>query len=155
MNGLLNRLREFNSGHQAILVDSQRTLSSTDLSRAIARCRQLIHEQHQGKPLLYSPTHSGSFNLQTHINRSSFKISTQFIGEKIYNYYWPTDNMLPNYFTTNVSYKYSFTKTQKFETYIHLNSENIFDTQYQSVYGFPVPGHSYSIAITIKERKSF
>jgi len=61
MNGLLNRLREFNSGHQAILVDSQRTLSSTDLSRAIARCRQLIHEQHQGKRLAVVGTSSVDF----------------------------------------------------------------------------------------------
>jgi len=114
---------------------------------------QSLSHHHQGKELLYSPTHSGSFNLQTQINGSSFKISTKFTGERIYGYSWPIDDILPYYFTTNVSSAYKFPQTQKFDTYIHFKSENIFDTQYQSVYGFPVPGHSYSITITIKERE--
>ena len=49
--------------------------------------------------------------------------------------------------------EYQISAINKFETNIHLNSENIFDTQYQSIYGFPVPGRSYTLTITIKERK--
>jgi outer membrane cobalamin receptor len=85
--------------------------------------------------------------------QSTIDISTKFVGERIYRYSWPQDNILPPYFSTNVSYKYQISAINKFETYIHLNSENIFDTQYQSVYGFPVPGRSYTLTITIKERK--
>jgi outer membrane cobalamin receptor len=108
-------------------------------------------QDHQGKPLLYSPKYSCSFEVQTILNRSTFKMSTKIIGDRVNGYNWPDDNILPNYFTTHVSYKYNFPLTQKLETDIYLKSENIFDTQYQSVYGFPVPGHSYSITMTIKE----
>ncbi|MBT6870132.1 MAG: TonB-dependent receptor [Candidatus Marinimicrobia bacterium] len=127
-------------------------LTSYSLSITKNYNRSLSHH-HQGKSLLYSPIHSGSIAIQSQINKSTFRLSTIFVGDRIYRYNWPRDNMLPNYFTTNLSYKYKISKTQKFETYIHLKSDNIFDTQYQSVYGFPVPGNSHSITMTIKERK--
>tara|TARA_B110000881_G_scaffold190937_1_gene182509 strand:- start:238 stop:546 length:309 start_codon:yes stop_codon:yes gene_type:complete len=102
---------------------------------------------------MYSPTHSATFAIQCIINQSILKLSTKFIGDRIQGYNWPNDDILPSYFTVNVSYKYKLTNTHKFETYIHLKSENILDVQYQSVYGYPVAGHSYSITLTIKESK--
>tara|TARA_B110000467_G_C18114035_1_gene364109 strand:- start:149 stop:400 length:252 start_codon:yes stop_codon:yes gene_type:complete len=81
------------------------------------------------------------------------RLSVKFIGDRIQGYSWPNDNLLPNYSTTNITYKYKLSNTYKFEKYIHLKSENIFDKQYQSVHGYPVPGHSYSITLTIKESK--
>ena len=112
-----------------------------------------LSQNHQGKPLMHSPKHSASFVLQSRINRSMLRLSVKFIGDRIQGYSWPNDNLLPNYFTTNITYKYKLSNTYKFEKYIHLKSENIFDIQYQSVHGYPVPGHSYSITLTIKESK--
>ena len=108
---------------------------------------------HSGKPLLYTPINSASLAIQQLFKQSTIDISTKFVGERIYRYSWPHDNILPPYFSTNVSYKYQISAINKFETYFHLNSENIFDIQYQSVFGFPVPGRSFAITITIKERK--
>ena len=108
---------------------------------------------HQGKSLMHSPNHSASFVIQSKINRSMLRLSAKFIGDRIQGYSWPSDNMLPSYFTTNITYRYKLSNTYQFEKYIHLKFENLFDVQYQSVYGYPVPGYSYSITITIKESK--
>ena len=51
MNGLLNRILGFNSDSRAILVDSKQSLTPIEISRAIARCRYLIHQEHPGKRL--------------------------------------------------------------------------------------------------------
>ena len=112
-----------------------------------------LSHHHSGKSLLYTPTHSASLGIKKLFKQSTFDINTKINGERIYRYNWPYDNIQPAYLSTNLSYKYQISAINKFETYIHLNSENIFDTQYQSVYGFPVPGRSYTLTITIKERK--
>jgi len=110
-----------------------------------------LGHHHGGKSLLYTPIHSGSSGINKSFKQSTFTISTKFIGNRIASYNWPQDNILPAYFLTNMSYKHQISPLTKFDLYIHLNSSNIFDTQYQSVYGFPVPGRSYSITMTIKE----
>ena len=112
-----------------------------------------IDHHHQGKPLLGTPNHSGSFTIQKTTNNSKIQINTKIIGNRIYQYSnIPTDDILPAYFTTNFSWNYKISTTQKFNSYILLKTENIFDTQYQSVFGFPIPGRSYTITITIKDK---
>jgi len=112
-----------------------------------------LSHDHQGKGILGTPNHSATFNFQKTINNCKLQISTKLIGNRIYRYSnIPTDDILPAYFTTNFSYNYKFPTIKKLNAYILLKTENIFKTQYQSVFGFPVPGRSCTITITVKEK---
>ena len=51
MNELLKRISQFNTNSFPILVDSKQSLTPVEITRAIARCRYLIHEEHSGHRL--------------------------------------------------------------------------------------------------------
>ena len=61
MNGLLNRILAFDSNSQPILVDTKRSLNPLEISRAIARCRHVIHHDLSGQRLAIIGTSSVDF----------------------------------------------------------------------------------------------
>ena len=61
MNGLLSRVLAFQSNSQASLVDARRSLTPLGISRAIARCRYVIHQDLSGQRLAVIGTSSVDF----------------------------------------------------------------------------------------------
>ncbi len=108
-----------------------------------------LSEHHQGKPLLYTPTHSGTLQLEKQLKHISLLFSSNFVGSRVFRYNWPEDNKLPGYSTSTLIFNY---KVPTYNSNLILKCENIFDTQYQSVFGFPIPGRSFSLTIIIKDK---
>ena len=61
VNGLLNRILAFDSNSQPSLVDTKRSLNPLEISRAIARCRHVIHHDLSGQRLAIIGTSSVDF----------------------------------------------------------------------------------------------
>ena len=108
---------------------------------------------HQGKTILYTPQNSGSFSILGSNNNVKFGYSLQYTGARLYRYSSPNDNELPGYIQSNVSINKILQENNSLVLEGAIIIENIFNKQYQTIYGFPNPGRTISLTITINERQ--
>jgi len=68
-------------------------------------------------------------------------------------YSYPNDNVIPENIVTSiyVSKKYSFKKTEPILTF---SIQNIFNKEYESSKGYPEPGRSIELKITLKQKRN-
>jgi iron complex outermembrane receptor protein len=97
--------------------------------------------------LRYAPKISGNIDLSFQQQMYSFAIQIHHTGEQIAIYDWPDNVILDKATITTLilSYYPSFFNNQ---VQVVLTSENLFDRQYQSVYGYPEPGRRIRITMT-------
>jgi len=107
---------------------------------------------HQGKQLLYTPTHSADITFISIIKYAQIMYHVNYTGSRLYSYNWPQDNALPGYISSNLSILVPIHKN-KHSIDAHMKIENLMNIQYQSIYGFPNPGRSITITLAINERK--
>lgn len=104
---------------------------------------------HLGKPLMHTPKYIASFQHSSHYKGYSLSTNWKFTSERI-RLYDLEDLMLPKYHTVDFSFgKSLYSKWFKFELQILL--ENVFNEQYQTVFGYPNPGRSISTKLTIEK----
>ena len=87
------------------------------------------------------------------LKKGEIGASFTFTGERLYRYNWPQDNILPSHLLSNLHYLHNINTINFFELDAILTIENLFDTQYQNIYGFPDPGRSITFTLTLNERK--
>ncbi len=112
-----------------------------------------LKEDHQGKSILYTPTHTASMELRKKFSKGECSASLTFTGERLYRYNWPKDNTLPSHLLANLQYLHQIFTLDNWEGNAILSIENLFHNQYQNIYGFPDPGRSITCTITLNERK--
>ena len=97
--------------------------------------------------LRYAPKISGNIDLSFQQQMYSLAIQIHHTGEQIAIYDWPDNVILDKATITTLilSYYPSFFNNQ---VQVVLTSENLFDRQYQSVYGYPEPGRRIRITMT-------
>jgi iron complex outermembrane receptor protein len=103
-----------------------------------------------GKQLIYTP--ENTWNSALLIKRSGF------YGSYIFNYtglrYTSTDNSsyMPGYYLSNIILGKNFT-LRKFVLSLQLNLNNLFNLDYQSIAGRPMPGRNFALTLKINFRK--
>ncbi len=112
-----------------------------------------LEEVHQGKSILYTPINSASVDVRKKLKKGEIGASFTFTGERLYRYNWPQDNILPSHLLSNLHYLHNINTINFFELDAIFTIENLFDTQYHNIYGFPDPGRSITFTLTLNERK--
>ncbi len=107
---------------------------------------------HQGKQLLYTPTNSAYITFISIIQYAQIMYHVKYTGSRLYSYNWPQDNALPGYISSNLSIIVPIHE-KKHSIDVHLKIENLMNIQYQSIYGFPDPGRSITLTLTINEKR--
>ena len=105
------------------------------------------------KPLRYSPNEVANLYIEKKIINFTFSLNTHYTGEMISMYSYPNDNVIPENIVTSiyVSKKYSFKKTEPILTF---SIQNIFNKEYESSKGYPEPGRSIELKITLKQKRN-
>lgn len=94
----------------------------------------------------YSPKHSAYAALHYLRDRIQTGLQLRFTGEQIYIYDYPDDDYLDPYAVLSYSFHHEMIllgHTLKFDALI----DNVLDTDYMNVYGYPEPGINFRIAL--------
>ncbi|MBN1251168.1 MAG: hypothetical protein JXA16_03465, partial [Bacteroidales bacterium] len=105
----------------------------------------LLHNQ-----LAYVPFHNVSTNVSVSYKRISLSFISNFVGKR----YTDASNLreLDAYFIGNVNFSYNI-EASKFKINTFFKIDNIWNTNYQSVYLYPNPLRSYEIGFSLNFRK--
>ena len=105
---------------------------------------------HRGKQILYTPMHSAVMSLTMKIKYAQIMYHVKYTGSRLFDYYSPQD--LPGYFNSNMSILVPVLEN-KLSINFMLKIENLMNVQYQTIYGYPDPGRSITLTLTINELK--
>ena len=104
----------------------------------------------QNKALRYAPELSGNIIVSAKLKKFTAGISGCFTGTRIAMYNFPDDEMLPSHFIPSLFIQKNF-KIFKHPLSINLAADNILDTQFETILGYPEPGRSFYFSISIKQ----
>ena len=98
----------------------------------------------EGKQLIYIPEHSVNSTLS--LNHSGFYLSYNFLY--ISKRYTGTDNLtyMPGYSLSNIIFGKNF-HLKKIVVSLQLQTNNLFDLDYQSIVNRPMPGRNYALTL--------
>lgn len=100
-----------------------------------------------GKIIIYKPESLFNSNLKVNYESYSFSINPKYTGEMFLNATNSID--IDPFWIINTSFDFHII-FKKVEYSIVINGNNIFDEQYQVIYGYPMPGRSIEMGIRIK-----
>jgi len=103
---------------------------------------------HLGKPLMYTPKNIFSVQQSSHYKGFSVATYWKMTSERIRQYDL-VDLKLPSYNTVDFSVS-KIWNTKFFNYELQISIENIFDKQFQTVFGYPNPGRNITTKITIE-----
>jgi iron complex outermembrane receptor protein len=109
-----------------------------------------LDDSNQGKQILYTPMHSAVMSLTMKIKYAQIMYHVKYTGSRLFDYYSPQD--LPGYFNSNMSILVPVLEN-KLSINFMLKIENLMNVQYQTIYGYPDPGRSITLTLTINEFK--
>lgn len=100
-----------------------------------------------GKPLRYSPLYSGTIVVACQPRQLHAQFQIEYLSDRIAMYSWPQDIILEATTLVSSSISYSFrTRIGTFQP--ALNLENIFNTNYQTLMGYPEAGRALRFSTT-------
>jgi iron complex outermembrane receptor protein len=97
------------------------------------------------KSLLYVPDFTGNFLLTVVTGKTTLKCQISYVGRRIVSYDWPKDVSLPPYQLISAGLEFQPFSWEK-RIKISLWIENLLDTPYQTIYGYPEPGRQGRIS---------
>ncbi len=104
-------------------------------------------DESRQKPLLYVPDFSGNFLLTLRTGKTALKCQISYVGRRVVSYDWPEDVSLSPYKLVSTGFEFQpFPREPRIK--ISLWIENILDTPYQTIYGYPEPGRQGQISFT-------
>lgn len=94
-----------------------------------------------GSRLLKRPFHQGSLNLNWRfISKANVNLGMKYVGERVAKDYSTGDRLsLNEYSKIDIAVSYQIIKYTK----LHARVENLMDTDYETVYGYNMPGRAY------------
>lgn len=100
------------------------------------------------KPICYSPTFSCGISAIAMWKRLSLTVSDMYVGSRMFAYADPNDILKPY---NNVDLKMSYTvwPFKTIETVLTFEVNDLFDVQYELIPRYPMPGRSFSLALTV------
>ena len=104
------------------------------------------------KPLRYSPKFLGTLFLEKKIRKYTFNLNTHYTEKMISMYSYPENNIIPaNTITSfHTSKKYDL---NGLEIIGRISILNILNKQYESSKGYPEPGRSVGLSITVNQKR--
>ena len=108
--------------------------------------------------LPYTPKHSGSSSFSIEHKRATLNYNIIFSSYRYKQGDALFVNLLQPWNTNDVSFSYSFGKTFSTNYKIILEANNIFNTQYEMIKYYPMPGFNYRISLNIsfiKQKQSY
>jgi len=99
-----------------------------------------------GRQLEYVPLHSGNFYSTTSYKNTDVSIDCKYTDKQYTNE--EDDNILSSYFLLNFSVGHQFKLNNKNKIKIKGMLNNILNTEYQSTFGFAMPGVNYRLSLT-------
>lgn len=103
----------------------------------------------QEKALRYAPELSGNLHIRTQINKLNIGIAGRYNGARITMYDYPEDATLPPHFIPSIFVHRNFMILKR-QLSLGLSADNILDTQFETIKGYPEPGRSFNFTITLK-----
>lgn len=98
------------------------------------------------RQLEYVPLHSGNFYSTINYNSTDFSIDFKYTDKQYTNE--EDNNILSSYFLLNFSVGHQFKLNNKNKFKIKGMLNNILDTDYQSTFGYAMPGINYRLSLT-------
>ena len=104
------------------------------------------------KLLRYSPKEIANLYVEKKIVDFTLSLNSHYTGEMISMYSYPNNNIIPENVVTSlhISKKYQF---QNIEPILTLSILNIFNKQHESSKGYPEPGRTVGLKITLKQKR--
>ena len=105
--------------------------------------------------IAYTPKWILNCNSNYHYNNFYLSFSYNYQSLRFINYTTydgKAFRTIPAYSTINISTNYNFELFQ-YQSSIRFLINNLTNTRFQSVYGYPEPGRSYELQLIIKKRK--
>jgi len=113
------------------------------LDAHISRISTLDHQLQ--KPLRYAPTRISASTLSWTPGSAEFHVNYHFVSERISMYSWPEDVLVKSNEIWSASAGYTWTQNHSTYTLV-LSGDNLLNTNYESIRGYPEPGRSYRIS---------
>lgn len=104
------------------------------------------------EPLRYSPEKIGTIFLEKSLNNFSISTSSHFTGEMISAYSYPKNSTIPSNSITSIHASNTI-PLQKLDLIASFSIINVFNQDYESSRGYPEPGRSFELTITINQKK--
>ena len=103
-------------------------------------------------PLQYSPKHSFSLLSYFSFNNTKMTVNYDYLGKRISTLGYPDPIYLlaAGTFRLSVGRVFSFTE---FEVIPNFSIDNIFNLEYETITGYPEPGRSVFISLTVQSKK--
>jgi len=98
------------------------------------------------KPLRYAPEYLGALNIVLPFPQTDIGLQVHYTGKRIAMYSWPADVLLPGF-----TFLSTYFELRKKYFKIHFAIENLLDNHYMTIYGYPEPGRSYRLTLTIQQ----
>jgi len=134
------------SSRSSISLSGNVTIYSMNISGHINRLWTQDH--YYKKPLRYAPEWSGSIQVRSSYKKYTIGLSSRYAGERIAMYDYPEDEFLPSHFIPSVSVSRKFS-IQKRTLDVRFSTDNLLDKNFETIYGYPEPGRSIYLNLTI------
>lgn len=108
----------------------------------------------RGKQLVLTPVHEASGTVQLSYKRYWIRIGHSFTGDQFTDTDNTVYNILPFYNITNVFAGREFSWSGYWRTSVSFEINNLFDVNYQSRPGYPMPGINFKASLKISFNKS-
>lgn len=110
--------------------------------------------QNTKSQIAYTPKWILNWNSNMKISKMKLGFNYNYQSSRFINYfsYDGKSRIIPAYSILNSSINYNF-QLFKFQSSIELLTNNLLDTRFQSVYGYPEPGRSFELQLTINKRE--
>ncbi len=134
----------------SMTISTKLSLSYLDITGYITRLWS--QDNIRKNSLRYAPNYGGFVSITKNFHHLSFTLASNYTGEQIAMYDFPKDITLSSYLiaSTFISYRQSIAKQI---IQVTFSVENIFDKQYQSVFGYPEPGRAFNLSFNIQSKE--
>lgn len=99
--------------------------------------------------LPYEPYHSGHLNVKLFWKKAYASVQNSFTSKRFTDDTNMESLALDSYFLTNLSVSYEF-KKDKYSLIPSFSTLNIFNTKYNIMYSYAMPGRSFNLSISVK-----
>lgn len=116
-------------------------------TKSVGGRSDISNDASAGKQLIYIPENQANFSLNLGYRKLHSTFGTCFVGKR----YTTTDNSeyLSGYVVNNFSAGMKLSMKRSFAD-ISFDIDNVFNSEYQSIAFFPLPGRSYNIKISLQ-----
>jgi len=103
----------------------------------------------QNKALRYAPEISAHFSISAKLKNITWGISGRYTGSRIAMYNFPNDKILPQHYISSIYIHKNFMILDH-ELSFNISGDNILNSQFETILGYPEPGKSFYLTISIK-----